>query len=55
MEWHRGNVARMIERDRNYLEVYNTDETPYAGRAFLYYCDEGMLWASMFLDLYGYL
>jgi hypothetical protein len=52
MEWHRANVAAMIERDRNFLEVYRTDGKPYRGRAFLYYCDEGMLWASMFLDLF---
>jgi hypothetical protein len=52
MEWHRANVAALIERDRNYLEVYRTDGQPYRGRAFLYQADEGMLWASMFLDLY---
>ena len=52
MEWHRANVATIIERDRNFLEVYTTDGQPYKGRAFLYYCDEGMIWASMFLDLY---
>jgi hypothetical protein len=52
MEWHRANVAAIIERDRNFLEVYRTDGKPYRGRAFLYYCDEGMLWASMFLDLF---
>ena len=52
MTWHRANVAQIIERDRNYLEVYNTDGSPYRGRAFLYYADEGMLWAAMFLDLY---
>jgi hypothetical protein len=52
MEWHRANVAAIIERDQNYLEVYATDGTPYRGRAFLYQADEGMLWASMFLDLF---
>jgi hypothetical protein len=52
MEWHRANTAKIIERDRNFLEVYTTDGKPYKGRAFLYYCDEGMIWASMFLDLY---
>jgi hypothetical protein len=52
MEWHRANVARIIERDRNYLEVYTSGGDPYKGRAFLYYCDQGMIWASMFLDLF---
>ncbi|HVU49382.1 MAG TPA: hypothetical protein VHL80_01785 [Polyangia bacterium] len=52
MEWHRANVARFIERDGSYLEVYATDGKPYQGRALLYSCDEGMLWAAMFLDLY---
>jgi hypothetical protein len=53
MEWHRANVAALIERDQNYLEVYRTDGKPYRGRAFLYQADEGMIWASMFLDLYA--
>jgi hypothetical protein len=53
MEWHRGNVAAIIERDCNLLEVYTTDGRPYRGRAFLYQADEGMIWASMFLDLYA--
>jgi hypothetical protein len=52
MEWHRTNVAALIERDRNYLEVYTTEGKPYQGRAFLYSCDEGMIWAAMFLDLF---
>jgi hypothetical protein len=52
MEWHRANVAKMIERDGNYLEVYTTEGKPYAGRAFLYQADEGMIWAAMFLDLF---
>jgi hypothetical protein len=52
MEWHRANVASMIERDRNYLELYTTEGEPYQGRAFLYSCDEGMIWAAMFLDLF---
>jgi hypothetical protein len=52
MEQHRTTMATLIERDRNYLEVYTTDGKPYRGRAFLYQADEGMIWASMFLDLY---
>jgi hypothetical protein len=51
MERHRATVASFIERDQNYLEVYAKDGQPYHGRALLYTSDEGMLWASMFLDL----
>jgi hypothetical protein len=52
MEQHRAAMATLIERDRNYLELYTPDGKPYRGRAFLYQADEGMIWASMFLDLY---
>jgi hypothetical protein len=52
MEQHRAAMAHLIERDRNYLELYTSDGKPYRGRAFLYQADEGMIWASMFLDLY---
>ena len=52
MEGHRGKMAALIERDRNYLELYGTSGKPYRGRAFLYHADEGMIWAAMFLDLY---
>lgn len=48
---HRRTVASFIDRDRNYLEVYRTDGKPYRGRAGTYFCDEGMIWAAMFLDL----
>jgi hypothetical protein len=48
---HRARVAQLIERDKNYLEVYTRDGKPYSGRA-VYFCDEGMIWAAMFLDLY---
>ncbi len=53
MEQHRANMAAFIERDRNYLELYNTDGSPYRGRALLYHADEGMIWSAMFLDLYS--
>ena len=49
---HRSRMAAFVERDRNYLEVYTTDGKPYKGRAGLYHADEGMIWASLFLDLY---
>jgi len=48
----RGRMAEFIERDRNYLELYTRDGKPYVGRAHLYHCDEGMIWAALFLDLY---
>jgi hypothetical protein len=47
----RDRVARIIEHDGNYLEVYHRDLTPYAGRGGLYQCDEGMIWAALFLEL----
>jgi hypothetical protein len=53
MEEHRTAMARLITRDRNYLELYTTDAKPYKGRALFYYCDQGMIWAAMFLDLYS--
>jgi hypothetical protein len=49
---HRNRVAAIIERDGNYLELYEKTGRPYRGRAGLYRADEGMLWAAMFLDLY---
>jgi hypothetical protein len=52
METHREKMAGFIARDRNYLELYTTDGKPYRGRAWLYYADQGMIWAAMFLDLY---
>ena len=33
MEQHRANMAALIERDRNYLEIYTPDGRPYRGRA----------------------
>jgi hypothetical protein len=48
----RARMAAFIERDRNYLELYTRDGKPYVGRGRLYHCDEGMIWAALFLDLY---
>lgn len=48
----RDRVARVIEIDGNYLELYDRDLRPYTGRAGLYQADEGMIWAALFLDLY---
>jgi hypothetical protein len=53
MEQHRASMSALIDRDRSYLELYCRDGRPYRGRAFLYHADEGMIWASMFLDLYA--
>jgi hypothetical protein len=53
MEEHRAAMAQFIERDGNYIELYNTDGKPYSGRALFYYADQGMIWAAMFLDLYA--
>jgi len=53
MEQHRAKMAALIERDRNYLEIYTKTGRPYRGRALLYHADEGMIWAAMFLDLYS--
>jgi hypothetical protein len=53
MEHHRAKMAALIERDRNYLELYDTVGKPYRGRAFMYHADEGMIWAAMFLELYS--
>ena len=52
MQQHRARMAAFIERDGNYLELYKPNGRPYKGRALLYHADEGMIWASLFLDLY---
>ena len=41
----------LIEKERNYLELFNEDETPYVGRMGFYHADEGMIWASLYLGL----
>jgi hypothetical protein len=48
----RDRVARIIECDGNYLEMYDRDLRPYTGRGGLYHADEGMIWAALFLDLF---
>jgi hypothetical protein len=52
MEQGRGAMAALIERDRNYLELYTREGKPYKGRGIFYRADEGMIWAAMFLALY---
>ncbi|MBI4440754.1 hypothetical protein HY639_01160 [Candidatus Woesearchaeota archaeon] len=39
--------AKIIEKHKNVLEVFNPDGTPY--KRLFYVRDEGMLWAAMFL------
>jgi len=39
----------VIEHYKNYLELFNPDGTPFKSR--FYYADEGMLWASLFLNI----
>jgi hypothetical protein len=51
MEAHRTKLAALIAQ--NYRELYTPAQKPYKGRAFLYYADQGMIWAAMFLDLYS--
>jgi len=44
------NIIQMvIERDKNFLEVYCPNGKPYSN--IFYYADEGMLWASVYLRL----
>ena len=38
----------LINRYRNFLEVFNNNRTPYQNP--FYYCDEGMLWVADYLD-----
>ena len=41
--------TQMIEKHKNYLEIFDTDGKPYHTK--LYYCDSGMLWAANYLTL----
>lgn len=42
-------MKNLIEKHKTFPEVLNPDGTPY--HSAVYYCDEGMLWAAMYLDL----
>jgi len=48
---HRQALTATVERDRNYLELYDVHGRPYGGRASLYFADQGMLWAALLLDI----
>jgi hypothetical protein len=41
--------TKLIEKYGNFLEVFNSDGTPFRSR--FYYADEGMLWCSNYLTL----
>jgi len=44
-----GKYTELINKYRNFLEVFNPDGTPFQSR--FYYADEGMLWAANYLCL----
>ena len=46
---HIEQYRRIIKKHGNYLEVFTCSGEPY--KSPFYYADEGMLWASMFLEL----
>lgn len=43
------SYKKLIEKNKNFLELYNPDGTVY--KKLFYTADEGMLWASIYLDL----
>ena len=43
------SYEEVIEKNKTFLEVFNKNGTPY--KTTLYVSDEGMLWASLFLEL----
>lgn len=49
---HVKKYTEVIERDGTYFEIYREDGLPYTGRFGIYRADEGMVWASLFLDLF---
>lgn len=49
LERYLEQYEKLIEKNKNYLELFNSNGTPY--KTFFYYADEGMLWSSMFLNL----
>src|SRR3989344_1864209 len=44
-----GQYTRLIEKHRTFLEVFDSDGSPF--KRTLYICDEGMLWAAKYLAL----
>ena len=41
--------TKLIEQYHTYLEVFNSDGTPF--KTYFYHADEGMLWSSIYLEL----
>ncbi len=48
-EKHINNYKEIIEKYKNYLEVFNEHGKPF--KTVFYYADEGMLWSANFLSL----
>lgn len=48
-EHYINQYKELIERHKNFLELYNPDGTPF--KSLFYYADEGMLWAANYLAL----
>ncbi len=48
-EKHLKTYGKLIETNKNYFEVFNNNGKPF--RTPFYHADEGMLWASLYLDL----
>lgn len=42
------NYKQLIEKNKNYLEIFNPNGTVF--KTMFYHADEGMIWASIFLD-----
>jgi len=50
-DYYISQYTEQIEANHNYLELFTENGKPFAPLVPPYYCDEGMIWASMFLDL----
>ena len=46
---HINTYTKLIEKHKNFLEVFNPDGTPF--KSPFYYSDESMLWAANYLTL----
>ncbi len=49
LEIYLEQYKEMIVKHKNFLEIYNKNKTIF--KTFFYHCDEGMLWASKYLQL----
>ena len=50
-EMHMQKYKELIQQNKNFLELYTPDGKVY--KSPFYYADEGMLWSSIFLELYN--